>query len=78
MVEHAFDASPEWVTLSDNSCFGPNVQASRDVPHMNALIVHVVEFKFVVSNGTGITCDGGLSFGTFGCKNLDEIAQVVW
>ena len=44
---------------------------------MNALVEHVVEFKFVVSNGTGITCDGGLSFGTFGCKNLEEIAQVV-
>ena len=77
MVEHAFDASPEWVTLSDNSCFGPNVPERQGTFHVNALVEHVVEFKFVVSNGTGITCDGGLSFGTFGCKNLEEIAQVV-
>ena len=67
MAEHTYDASLEWVTLSDNACFGPNIPEREGTFHVNALVEHVVEFKFVVSNGTGI-CDGGLSFGTFGCK----------
>ena len=78
MKEHTFDASPEWVTLSDNACFGPNVPEREGTFHVNTLVEHVVEFKLIVLNGKRITCDGGISFGTFGCRNLEGLPNLSW